>query len=331
MKQKLNSLFSILPFIIAAAIPLSCNSPSGNTATPAQSLWIQSGPLGRVNSIAIISTTVFAGTAAGVYRSSDNGANWTQVNQGLANTDVNALATIGTNLYAGTTSNGTGGAFLSTDNGASWSAISHNTFDLFDGVSAFGVSGNELFAATTRGVFRWTNNGTAWTKSNTGLEGIGVDAFAVHGANIFAGSFEGLFRSNDNGLSWTPINSGLSTPIVLSLIVSGPNVFVGIGDTVAHGAGVFLSTNDGTNWTLANAGLPFSYNGQTYSNEVWAFGVDGNDLYAGSQDGVYLSTNNGTSWTSDTTTLKDLVLSFGLSGSSIFAGTFSSGVWRHPL
>ncbi len=57
--------------------------------------WQQTnGPFGgTVNALAINSNgEIFAGTGAGVFRSSDNGDNWTQINTGLTNTDVFALA-----------------------------------------------------------------------------------------------------------------------------------------------------------------------------------------------------------------------------------------------
>jgi len=60
-------------------------------------------------------TNLFGGGSdGGVFLSTNNGASWTDVNSGLMNTSIKALAVIGTNLFAGT--NGSG-IFLSSDNG----------------------------------------------------------------------------------------------------------------------------------------------------------------------------------------------------------------------
>ena len=52
-----------------------------------------------------------------MYRTSDNGANWEQVNVGLPNKTVLALAVSATTLYAGMLG---GGVYRTEDNGANW-------------------------------------------------------------------------------------------------------------------------------------------------------------------------------------------------------------------
>jgi len=115
--------------------------------------WVQTnGPGGgTVNCFAVSGTNLFAGTdGGGVFLSTDNGTNWTAVNNGLPdNTSVYALAASGTNLFAGTT----GGVFLSTDNGASWTAVNNGLTNTW--VRALTVSGKNLFAGTEgKGVWR---------------------------------------------------------------------------------------------------------------------------------------------------------------------------------
>ena len=82
--------------------------------------WIQTnGPYGGyIISIAISGTNIFAGTdGGGVFFSSDNGANWTAVNNGLTNTNVHSLAISGTNIFAGTDGGGVWKRPLSELNG----------------------------------------------------------------------------------------------------------------------------------------------------------------------------------------------------------------------
>jgi ligand-binding sensor domain-containing protein len=114
--------------------------------------WVQtSGPTGGVvECLAVSGSSLFAGTHdGGVYRSTDNGANWTAVNSGLTDTPIHALATNGAGVFAGTDA----GVFRSSDNGASWSAV--NSGLTSTDVHALAVRGTSLFAGTQgRGVWR---------------------------------------------------------------------------------------------------------------------------------------------------------------------------------
>ena len=126
--------------------------------------WEQTnGPFGgTVNSLAINSNgDIFAGTDGdGVFRSSDNGDNWTQINAGLTNTKVRALAINSSGeIFVGTLS----GVFRSTDNGDNWSPI-NTGLTQFDVVIAFAInSSGDIFAGTFGGggLFRHVESPTA--------------------------------------------------------------------------------------------------------------------------------------------------------------------------
>jgi len=113
--------------------------------------WVQTnGPGGgTVNCFAVSGTNLFAGTdGGGVFLSTDNGTNWTAVNNGLPdNTSVYAFAVSGTNLFAGTS----GGVFLSTDNGTSWTPVNNGLTYPYPHVYALAASGTNLFAGTYHG------------------------------------------------------------------------------------------------------------------------------------------------------------------------------------
>ena len=211
-----------------------------------------------------------------MFLSTNNGASWTEVNNGLTNTSVNALAVSGTNIFAGTW---LGGVFLSMNNGASWTEVNNGLTNTW--VYALAVSGTNIFAGTDgNGVFLSTNNGTSWTQ--TGLTNIGVNALAVSGTNIFAGTDGGgVFLSTNNGRSWTQVNNGLTNSYVRSLAVSDTNIFAG-----TEGGGVFLSTNNGTSWTQVNEGLEntrvgcLAISGRYILAGTWGFGVWRKELTA---------------------------------------------------
>jgi len=288
--------------------------------------WVQTnGPYGgKVQCLTLNGDNLFAGTwGGGVFRSTDNGANWRAVNNGLGSMIVHAFACSPADsgmsegkLYAGTS----GGLFLSTDNAESWTKVNIGKWGSIT-VFAVAVSGTHIFVANTTGVYRSTNNGLAWSQVDSGLTTLDVQAFAVSDSHLFAGTYGGgVFRSTIDGVAWSQVKSGLTDFNVQALAVCDSDLFAG-------GYGVYRSTNNGTSWTAVDSGLT--------SNNVYALAVSGSNLFAGTNAGVYRSTNHGDSWTSIKNGLWDeCVLSIAIStadtgsvSTSIFAGTRGAGVF----
>jgi hypothetical protein len=149
-----------------------------------------------------------------------------------------------------------------------------------DKVFAFAISGINLFAGASGGVFLSTNNGSGWSVASTGLTNSYVKSLAVSGTNLFAGTYGGgAFLSTNNGTTWSAVNTGLTDTYVNALAASGTNLFAGTF------GGVFLSTNNGTSWTQVNTGLTsssvlalaFSPNGAVGTN-LFA-GTDGRGIW----------------------------------------------------
>jgi len=290
---------------------------------PLLAQWIQTNGPTDVWSFAVSGKNIFAGTYdKGIFLSTDNGTNWTAVNNGLTIGFIYALTVSSdgagdTSLFAGSIGNG---IFRSTNNGTSWTAV--NTGLTRFGVYSFMVSNSNLFAGTYGGVFLSTNNGTNWIAVNTGLPtNTTVYSLAVSDSNLFAGTVEdGVFLSTNNGTNWTPVNNGLTSMGAYSLAVSGANLFAG-----TFGGDVFLSANNGMNWTSVYPGIP---NTLTYTV---ALAVSGTNLFAGTRDGIFRSTNNGTNWIEVDIGLTDThVSSFAVNDTYLFAEA-SGGVWKRPL
>ena len=52
-------------------------------------------------------------------------------------------------------------------------------------------------------------------------------SLAISGSNIFAGTSDGVFLSSNNGSCWAAVNTGLTNTNVNSLAISGNNIFAG--------------------------------------------------------------------------------------------------------
>ena len=276
---------------------------------------------GYVYTIATDEPNIFIGTdLGGVYRSTDDGANWTQINSGLTNTSVKALAFAGSSLFAGTS---TGGIFRSTDNGSNWVEVNNGLSVLF--INTLAVSGSNIFAGarlsvTGGGVFLSTNNGDNWTY--VGLTDYEVYSLAISGNNIFAGTDNGVYLSSDNGSNWTEVNSGLTESDVYSLKFSNSNLYAGTPN------GLFYSSDNGSNWTNMNS--------STLDNiSIRSIAIHQVNIIVGSDGwGVYVSTNNGSTWEENDAGLPNsfaTIYALTTSSTKIYAGTQNGGAWERPL
>jgi photosystem II stability/assembly factor-like uncharacterized protein len=268
--------------------------------------WQAIGPFGGdVRTIAIDPAngqTVYAGAyGGGVFKSTNGGASWTSIGNGITSKSVTSLAIDPINsqtVYAGTE----GGFFKSTDGGSSWSASNSGTTD--SGIESLAIDPTNvqtIYLGTTGGrVFKSVNGGASWTPSNTGLIAnkpvwsLAVDS--KNGLRVFAGTDAGIFQSSNGGASWTTANSAMTNIRVQSLAIAHSNsqtVYAGTLNLGAVGKGAFKTTDGGVSWTAINTGMTNGY--------VFSIAIDPNNnqtIYAGTGGGgVFKSTNAGASWT----------------------------------
>ena len=181
--------------------------------------WSMPMTADAVISLAVTGSTVYAGGYDnGVYRSTNNGLNWTQTS--LTGNCINALSISGNDIYAGTIYNG---VYISTNAGVSWTKTSLG--DKY--VWSVTTSGTKVYAGSTNGIYYSSNSGTTWT--NIGLTGINVYSILLNGSNIFAGTNSGFASSTNNGTNWVFHNDGFQNNIALihSVILMNNYLIVG--------------------------------------------------------------------------------------------------------
>jgi hypothetical protein len=297
----------------------------------ARSQWVNTnGPFaGTVSCFATSGTKLFAGLGAlftgpgaGVSLTTDNGAEWTDMSDGLTNMNVWSLSMIGTSIFAGTYK---GGVFRSTNNGTTWTEVNTGLNGL--DVGPLAVIGSTLFAGdqSGAGVSRSTNNGATWSTANgsTTWNTCAVNALASSGSTLYAGTgygVGGVLRSTNNGTSWTRVNNGLTDNYIMSLAAGGATVYAG-----TDGGGVFRSTDNGANWTAVNTGIK--------AMSIFDIVMSGTDVFVCNAEGVYFSTNGGGNWTAVNdgfTGFTDGVGPLAVVGTTLYAST-SIGVWSRPL
>jgi hypothetical protein len=187
---------------------------------------ISSGLTDRnVWSFAALGGDLFAGTyLAGVFRSTDGGMHWVDVNL-PSRLPVVTLEVNGGVLYAGTAY---GGAYATTDHGESWWNIGLWSELVFRIVA----NGGELYAGSTPGgAWRSTDAGSSWTQCAAGLTDRDVKALEHRGRNLYAATYHGTFRSW-NGEFWTETNEGLTDRMTQALAVFGKYLFAGTRENI---------------------------------------------------------------------------------------------------
>ncbi len=296
----------------------------------------------------------------GVSVSTDSGASWTAVNNGLSDLNVYGIAaappdTSATGyLFAATPS----GVFVSADNGANWSprgaiptgAEAHSL------IVATHIGGPVILVGTgNNGILRSTDNGATWAL--TGLMSGIVSTMvgtpdALGGTDIFALNAGNVFLSTDYGVTWTYVGSGLNGSPLSSLTFSHcggqTNLFAG-----SWGQGVWnmpltaMIVND-TSWNAVDPASPGSCitsivsspKGDGSGTSV-IFAMSGSVSPYGGGPGpgggnLYRSMDCGRSWTailSDSVTghVTSLVVVpavNGPAGTNLLAGFYNGGVAR---
>jgi len=179
---------------------------------------------------------LYAGTwGFGVFKSTDDGDSWTEVNTGLGYMlAIQAMTvTSDSHLFVGSVG---GGVSMSINGGTSWSKLNVG----YDFIWALASSSDKVFAGTYGdGLYISDDDGATWTKSaNLGasfIYSITVD----QDGKIYVSSWEaGVFVSEDDGQTWTSM--GMIGFGVSSLIVSQStsNATIPVGT-------IFAGTSDG--------------------------------------------------------------------------------------
>ena len=177
-------------------------------------------------------------------------------------------------------------------------------------VSSLASSGTIIYAGTSKGLYKSSDNGETW--SLTELKYISINSIELSGTIILVATNTGVYISNDAGESWMLSNNGLSTINVLSIKAINGNIFLGTSND-----GAYLSNNGGQSWNKINNGLPSLPSPK-------AFVSSGSTVFVGLNKGeVYQTTNNGVNWTSvnSASAFPNVSLtSMVLVGSNLFAG-----------
>jgi hypothetical protein len=254
-----------------------------------------------IRCFSVTGDTIFAG-GNGVYRSFNNGSTWIPVNSGLPSGPVNAIVKSDTAIYAGLNN----GLYCSTDYGSSW--INLNFMSGAGSslpVSSILIKGNNIFVGTAGyGLYFSPDHGGTWLHLTNGLPLYTTFNSVVSlGSILYVGEYDGVYSSNDDGNTWTLLSS--SPDFIKQLMTNGTDLFA----TTLNNNGVWRSSDYGISWNPANDGLIASnMNGLVNMGE---------SIIAPSDQGLWSTSDNGITWD---TLGKFQCFSMAYNNTNLFAG-----------
>ncbi len=215
--------------------------------------WQFAGPLnigGRITDIEVpsgsFSTIYISAASGGIFRTTNNGANWENIFDDAATISVGDIAIDPANpdiIWAGTgESNASSqsfrgdGIYKSTDGGDTWQHSGLEESAYFGRIIVDHSNSNRVFAAVcgnlftpdgNRGIYRTVNGGNSWERVlfvNDSVSGIDIVQHPTDPNILYASMWErmrglnyrrsfgpgsGIWKSEDGGDSWLPLQNGL--------------------------------------------------------------------------------------------------------------------------
>lgn len=265
--------------------------------------------IGRINCIAFHpsdANTYWVGSpSGGIWKTTNNGTNWTILNNNLSVIGVSDIAVpsdfaTSNTIYIATgdrdggsmwslnggqnNDNNTIGVLKSTDDGNNWFATGL-TFTISQNKMVFRLlihptNSQILIAATSDGIYKTTDGGTSWTKKEGNMwkdmEFNPGDPNIIYASSaVYSGVY--INKSTNGGENWTfaLINaSGRRGELAVSS--NNPSVvYMLISNSSQYLLGVFKSTNNGASFSQVNTNVTQNMLGY-YSNGL---GTDGQGSY----------------------------------------------------
>jgi photosystem II stability/assembly factor-like uncharacterized protein len=238
--------------------------------------------------------TFYAGTLSGFFKSTNGGAKWVRMSQGLPPEPLTALTLdprSGT-LYLATASVTPGKVvFRSDDGGTHWIAVDGGMLPGYTNVLAADLGRKKTVWAVSGGhLFRSPDQGRTWSAAGTGIPSVAsVLALLTGASTVLAGTTSGPFRSADQGTSWHLSSPGMQGASISGLALDPLHPSRLWAVTIGE---VYRTVTGGGQWGLL-AGVPAAV------YETGPLAADPNrpgTAYLGLLEGVAHTTDAGTHW-----------------------------------
>ena len=271
-------------------------SADGGTSTSQTNTGLPSIP-SYATPIAIDSSgSFYTVTASGLFRSTDNGLNWQQLNS-YTGQRVVAIDPSNTDIIYYT---GNNILYKSTDGGENWSDI-YTSGETFHFWLEIDPNNTDILFMTTYPndyIIKSTDGGENWTvKETMGDNARRIRVDPNDSNRVYAVGYDYFWKSINNGETWTRITNGL--PSILSRITLDSANNIIYATPAGTSATIYKSTDYGENWSTISTGIVSS---NSFSQVVVDYS-DSNVLYVNQTipGYFYKSIDGGENWSAITT------------------------------
>ena len=267
--------------------------------------WQPISPAGNIELQPVVSVAfdpnnsdvLYAGTPRLPWKTSDGGANWTLIADGMSTDSDIITLRVDPNKPSRVFIGACSGFWRSTNGGALWSKMSGIPFTSRR-TYAFAQDPQHpevIFAGTSRGLYRTLDGGAEWKDiAPNEIKGLAVS----NGTLYVASADSGLFKSTDRGETLAPINDGFTSRNFAPISEAGEHIYTGTNAEVDSGA-VFRSSDGGLHWEKIADPASFGFGGILAGVRTRA-----GTLLTATATALYRSTDRGSEWTRTTISAK---------------------------
>lgn len=261
--------------------------------------------------------SVYASTANGVFRSSNNGSTWTACNAGMPSLETTCIDEkvsagylfAGVDMNMATTDSSNTGVYRSSDWGITWAPCNIGLDCKIVKDIEVGNNG-KIYASTINGVFESSDNATSWSRIDNGLQNTNIWKLAKDGiGNLFGGSMKAGVAVTPTGgaVSWVHRNKGIVWNYISDLHVD-PSGKLFIMDGTLSGVHVkntptasFIRSDSGQRFTpvLTNA-IGYSFDVATGARIVRSTTGSLFATFLHKKEMIFRSDDDGASWVNAT-------------------------------
>ena len=251
----------------------------------------------------------------GLYRSTDGGSTWAEVDEGFREISPVAISFspnfgLDSTAFLGTLHNG---ILRSSDGGSTWAKVNEGlAFERFPAVEfspAFQTD-STVFAGTYGVIFRSMDGGDSWEQLNeersiadSRVQGLAVSPAYATDSTLFAGAGTGgILRSTDGGDSWQQLTKGFAAVTNVRSVAVTPDfasdstLFFSTSE-----GGVTRSPDAGGTWQEITKGLAAGAEQDWLLPDVWTITVSpdyaaDSTVLLGTSRGVFRTNDGGEEW-----------------------------------
>ena len=269
-----------------------------------------------------------------IFRSDESNGIWQLINNSWVKRFPSQSGGLGTSciertptgvLLAGTQTPGQG-VYRSLDSAANWERIYSAGIENTMVKSIIIDSDGIVFAATSNGIFKSTDEGETWVQY--GLQNSSVRTIVLTSSDVLlAGNDFGMHRWIDGINGWEEANIGLYVNRTYSLVVNQTTSSF----FAATNTGLFRTTDNGEFWEFV---LSADYGEEwigTLNKTALLFDVQSNSLFTADFQEFHRSTDDGNTWITSSLPFNSdiLCLENGSEPGIIFGGGASYPDWRY--